>query len=110
MKRIRKSAEPNTLSGKFGRAPGQVIEALASRFKHLGRHGLLDVPDARRAASQFAYLIVGELLDRSVLVGAVPTQKEIVISVREGVQTFLARYQTAPRQARRASRQTHPTG
>jgi hypothetical protein len=101
MKRIRKSAEPTTLSGKVGRAPGQVIEALAARFKHLGGHGLLDVPDARRAASQFAYLIVGELLDHSVLVGAIPTQREIVISVWEGVQTFLARYQPAPRQARR---------
>ena len=100
---------PDLAADYFGRAPGQVIEALASRFRHLGRYGLLDVPDARRAASQFAYLIVGELLDRSVLVGAVPTQKEIVISVREGVQTFLARYQPAPRQARRASRLTRPT-
>ena len=92
---------PDLAADYFRRAPGQVIEALASRFKHLGRHGLLDVPDARRAASQFAYLIVGELLDRSVLVGAIPTQKEIVISVREGVRTFLARYKTAPRRSRR---------
>jgi TetR/AcrR family transcriptional repressor of mexJK operon len=95
---------PDLAADYFRRAPGQVIEALASRFKHLGRHGLLDVPDARRAASQFAYLIIGELLDRSVLVGAIPTQKEIVNSVREGVRTFLARYKTAPRRSRRRPR------
>jgi TetR/AcrR family transcriptional repressor of mexJK operon len=95
---------PHLAADYFRRAPGQVIEALALRFEHLGTEGLLDVPDGRRAASQFAYLIVGELLDRGILIGTVPTRKEIVTSVREGVRTFLARYNTAPRRKLRSAR------
>ena len=53
----------------FDRAPGQVLEALASGFAHLGKIGLLRVRNARRAAAQFAYLVAGEPLDRSVLMG-----------------------------------------
>src|SRR5262245_9488893 len=40
----------------FDRAPGQVLEALASGFAHLGRVGLLRVTDPEQAAAQFAYL------------------------------------------------------
>jgi TetR/AcrR family transcriptional repressor of mexJK operon len=77
----------------FDRAPGQVLEALTSGFEHLGRVGLLQVADARRAAAQFAYLVAGEPLDRAVLVGTIPTRKLIIACAREGVRTFLARYE-----------------
>jgi TetR/AcrR family transcriptional repressor of mexJK operon len=77
----------------FDRAPGQVLEALTSGFEHLGRVGLLQVADARRAAAQFAYLVAGDPLDRAVLVGTIPTRELIIACAREGVQTFLARYE-----------------
>jgi TetR/AcrR family transcriptional repressor of mexJK operon len=76
----------------FERAPGQVIEALASGFEHLGRRGLLRLPDARRAAAQFAYLVAGESLDRAMLVGTIPPKEQVVECAREGVETFLIRY------------------
>lgn len=76
----------------FDRAPGQVLEALAAGFDHLRRVGLLHVPDAPLAAAQFAYLIVGEPLDRAMLVGTVPSREHVITNAREGVQTFLARY------------------
>jgi TetR/AcrR family transcriptional repressor of mexJK operon len=76
----------------FDRAPGQVIDALSSGFEHLGRRRLLRVADARRAAAQFAYLVVGEPLDRAMLVGNVPPEDDVIACAREGVQTFLARY------------------
>ena len=76
----------------FERAPGQVIEVLAAGFRHLVQAGVLRATDTRRAAEQFAYLIVGEPLDRAVLVGRVPSQEHIVACAREGVETFLARY------------------
>jgi len=76
----------------FDRAPGQVIEALASGFAHLGRRGLLRVADARRAAAQFAYLVAGEPLDRAMVVGTIPPNEQVVECAREGVQTFLTRY------------------
>lgn len=94
----------------FDRAPGQVLEALASGFDHLGRVGLLHVSDAPLAAAQFAYLIVGEPLDRAMLVGTLPSREHVITNAREGVQTFLARYgasrgarKTTARVAKRAS-------
>jgi TetR/AcrR family transcriptional repressor of mexJK operon len=76
----------------FDRAPGQVIEGLASGFAHLDRVELLRVSDARCAATQFAYLVAGEPLDRAVLVGRVPATEHLLACAREGVETFLARY------------------
>ena len=76
----------------FDRAPGQVLEALASGFARLGKSGLLRVADARQAAAQFAYLVVGEPLDRAVLTGTIPPNARVIAGAREGVGTFLARY------------------
>jgi AefR-like transcriptional repressor, C-terminal domain len=77
------------------RAPSQVLEALASGFAHLGRAGLLHVPDPRHAAAQFAYLVAGAPLDRAVLVGTTPPRDQIIDYAWEGVHTFLARYGVA---------------
>ena len=76
----------------FDRAPGQVIDALASRFTYLGDAGLLRLTDAHRAAAQFAYLVAGEPLDRAMLVGTVPSKDEVLACARDGVETFIARY------------------
>jgi TetR/AcrR family transcriptional repressor of mexJK operon len=80
----------------FDRAPGQVIDALASRFEHLGQIGLLRVKDPHRAAAQFAYLVAGEPLDRAMLVGTVPPKADVVACARDGVETFMARYAVSP--------------
>jgi TetR/AcrR family transcriptional regulator, mexJK operon transcriptional repressor len=81
----------------FDRAPGSVLEALASGFEHLGERGLLRLADARCAAAQFAYLVAGEALDRGMLVGTMPPKQQVVARAREGVETFLARYSVARR-------------
>jgi TetR/AcrR family transcriptional repressor of mexJK operon len=86
---------PDLASDYFDRAPGQVIEALAERFAELSEAGLLRMENPRRAAAQFAYLVAGEPLDRAMLVGAIPPEEEIVACAREGVRTFLARYEAA---------------
>lgn len=83
---------PSLAKHYFDRAPGQVLDALASGFRRLHRNGLLDVADSRRAAAQFAYLVAGEALDRAVLVGTIPAKRHIVAGAREGVRTFIARY------------------
>jgi TetR/AcrR family transcriptional repressor of mexJK operon len=81
----------------FDRAPGAVLEALASGFKYLGTKGLLRVTDPKSAAAQFAYLVAGEPLDHAVLVGTTPSKEHVIACAREGVQTFLARYAVARR-------------
>ena len=86
---------PELAAEYFARAPTQVIDTLALGFDQLGQAGLLRVPDARRAAAQFAYLVVGEPLDRAMLVGAVPPKEHVIAGAREGVETFLARYGVA---------------
>jgi TetR/AcrR family transcriptional regulator, mexJK operon transcriptional repressor len=93
------SAFPALAREYFERAPGQVIDALASRFDLLATAGLLRLSAPHRAAAQFAYLVAGEPLDRAMLVGTVPPREEVVACARDGVETFLARY-AAPRTGR----------
>ena len=76
----------------FDRAPGQVLDALASGFAQLGRRRLLRIGNPRRAAAHFAYLVAGEPLDRAMLVGTVPPKAAIIAGARDGVETFVARY------------------
>lgn len=83
---------PSLAKEYFDRAPGQVIEALASKFERLSDLGLLEVAEPRRAATQFAYLAAGEPLDRAILAGTIPPREHLVAGARDGVETFLARY------------------
>jgi TetR/AcrR family transcriptional repressor of mexJK operon len=85
----------------YDRAPGQVIDALAEGFARLAKVGLLRVPEARLAAVQFAYLVVGEPLDRAMLVGRIPPKDHVMAHAREGVATFLARYAVTNRERKR---------
>jgi TetR/AcrR family transcriptional repressor of mexJK operon len=79
----------------FDRAPGQVMRALTAGFGQLQRSRVLRAGDAHVAAAQFAYLVVGEHLDRAMLTGALPSPAAVKARAREGVETFLARYGTA---------------
>ena len=83
---------PQLAADYFNRAPGQVIDAIAGWFERLDQAELLQASDPRRAAAQFAYLIVGEPLDRAVLTGTIPQKAEILACADEGVETFMARY------------------
>lgn len=83
---------PTLAADYYDRAPGAVIDALASGFAHLSRRGLLRVKDPRRAAAQFAYLVAGEPLDRAMLAGTIPSKAQLTACSGEGVETFLARY------------------
>ena len=82
-----------TLSAEyFRRAPDAVMGALADGFAVLARRRVLSVRDPRVVAAQFAYLIVGESLDRALMTGVVASEAEITAGAREGAATFLARY------------------
>jgi hypothetical protein len=45
--------------------------------------------------------VVGEPLDRAMLVGTLMPKEQVIAYAREGVQTFLARYDTAPQRNKR---------
>ena len=91
----------------FDRAPGQVLDALASGFAQLDRRRLLRIDNPRRAAAHFAYLVAGEPLDRAMLVGALPSDEHVIACARDGVETFLARYGVGRELRRRGSRTPH---
>jgi TetR/AcrR family transcriptional repressor of mexJK operon len=99
---------PELAQEYFDRAPGQVLGALTESFERLMRAGVLRVVpslDARRAAAQFAYLVVGETLDRAILTGIVPAEEEVRACAHDGVETFLApESASATRAPRRAAR------
>jgi len=70
------------------------------------REKLHDV--AVRMAAQFAYLVVGETLDRAMITGVVPSEDELRACAHDGVETFLSRPQPgrptrAPRRAARGA-------
>ncbi len=76
------------------RAPDRVVSALAAAFAALGRRGQLRVPEPRRAAEHFAFLVVGPTLDHVMFEGegAVPDGPELEARARAGVEVFLAAY------------------
>lgn len=83
---------PELAAQYFERAPGTVLVALEQKFERLMQDGLLCPADPGRAAEQFAYLIAGPPLDRAVLLGTAPSEEQVVACARDGVETFLARY------------------
>jgi TetR/AcrR family transcriptional repressor of mexJK operon len=99
---------PELAQEYFDRAPGQVLGVLAESFERLMRASVLRTApslEARRAAAQFAYLVVGETLDRAILTGLVPSEDEVLACARDGVETFLApEAASATRARRRAAR------
>lgn len=92
-------AESRTFPGLapqyFDRVPGQMLKTLASGFAKLKRVGL-HVPSSRRAAAQFAYLVAGEMIDRAMVTGKIPSTSQVTACARDGVQTFWARYSPGP--------------
>ena len=61
--------------GYFDRAPGKVLPALAQGFGTLTRRRILRARDEHGAAVQFAYLVAGAHLDRTLMTGDLPAQR-----------------------------------
>ena len=74
--------------------PGRTIKELTSVFRRLDRRGLLRVPDAKRAASDFNWLIMSEPINRAMLLGddQPPSRSSINRWADQAVRTFLAAY------------------
>ncbi len=77
--------------------PHRAVGALEVLLREVRRGGLLHVPDARAAAAQLNWLVMGEPLNDAMLLGdtAVPSARQRRSHVRRAIGTFLAAY--APR-------------
>jgi hypothetical protein len=70
------------------------VAVLAALFKRLTDRGFLAIDDPALAASQFNWLIMGEPLNRAMLLGdaAIPEPAELRRHAAAGVRLFLASY------------------
>lgn len=74
--------------------PGRAISGLAVAFTAWSKEGLLRVSDARVAATQFNWLVMGEPVNRAMLLGdaGVPGPAELRRHAKEAVRIFMAAY------------------
>ena len=84
---------PDLARAYFEQAPERGIAAVAAGLSRLSERNLLRVGDPVLAASQFAYLVLGLLLDRAMFYGNDSvTSEDIERAAEEGVRVFLAAY------------------
>lgn len=84
---------PDLAQAYYERAPEQTIRALASCFERLAGKSLLRPADPLIAASHFAFLVLGQALDKSLFCGDAPfTDAELTAQADAGASAFLAAY------------------
>jgi TetR/AcrR family transcriptional repressor of mexJK operon len=85
---------PDLARTYFELAPSRGIDAITDAFRTYQRRGLLHLGDARLAAAQFAYLVLGIPLDRAQFCPQErPSPAERDRLATEAVRVFLAAYQ-----------------
>lgn len=85
---------PELAKALFNGGPARAMAALALMFERLADRGLLAIDDPAVAASQFNWLIMGEPLNRAMLLGdaGIPNRRELRRHASAGVRMFLASY------------------
>jgi len=85
---------PELAQALFDAGPKRAMAAFAATLKRLADRGLLVIDDPGVAASQFNWLIMGEPLNRAMLLGddAIPKPAELRNHASAGVRAFLAAY------------------
>lgn len=85
---------PELAEALHERGPKRAIGILAQMFKRLAEQRMLTIDDAITAATQFNWLVMGESLNRAMLLGdaAIPTPAERRAQVSAAVRVFLAAY------------------
>ena len=92
---LREAGRFPDLARKYHKSgPRRTMELLANAFGRLAERGELAVDDSRLAATQFAFLIVGEPLDTAMFRGLTRrrTRHELNAVADAGVEVFLAAY------------------
>jgi TetR/AcrR family transcriptional repressor of mexJK operon len=77
----------------YERAPEQTLSALAESLQQLANRGLLHIDDPQLAASHFAFLVVGRILDKSLFYDDAPfSRPELAAQANAGVEAFILAY------------------
>ena len=85
---------PELAEALYEHGPKRAIGTLAAMFERLTERDMLRVDDPTGAATQFNWLVMGEPVNRAMLLGdtAIPTAAERRVQVRAAVRVFLAAY------------------
>jgi AcrR family transcriptional regulator len=85
---------PDLARALFERGPKRALAALAAALGDMADRGFLAIDDPKLAAAQFNWLVMGEPLNRAMLLGdgAIPTSAELRRHAAQSVQMFLAAY------------------
>ncbi|MCD2443136.1 TetR/AcrR family transcriptional regulator [Agromyces sp. SYSU K20354] len=85
---------PDLAEALYEHGPKRAVGMLAAMFERLAERDLLHVDDATAAATAFNWLVMGEPVNRAMLLGdsAIPTAPERTEHVRAAVRVFLAAY------------------
>jgi TetR/AcrR family transcriptional repressor of mexJK operon len=87
-------SHPDLAAEYYGAAPGQTLDRLAEAFAALMRRGILRRADPGVAARQFAFLVLGDQLDRAAFRGvdAIPSRRRLHTIADAACDTFLVAY------------------
>ena len=87
---------PELAKALFDGGPKRAMATFAAKLRRLADRGLLTIDDPDLAASQFNWLIMGEPLNRAMLLGdtAIPDRSALRRHAAAGVRVFLASYGT----------------
>jgi TetR/AcrR family transcriptional regulator, mexJK operon transcriptional repressor len=81
---------PDLASAYYEGAPQRALTSLAKGFARLNQRGLLRIPEPDTAASQFAYLVLGPLIDRALFQPRKRiTRTDLATHVTAAVSAFL---------------------
>jgi TetR/AcrR family transcriptional repressor of mexJK operon len=84
---------PELAQAYFERAPGRGLEAIARGLGQLVERRLVRIDDLATAAVQFAYLVLGPILDKALFhPGSEVSKVEIAQCTAAGVRVFMAAY------------------
>ena len=84
---------PELARSYYEHAPEQTLSALGDAFQRLAERGLLTLEDPLLAASHFAFLVIGRVLDKSLFSTDTPfSRRELNRQADAGVSVFLAAY------------------
>ncbi|MBS0471047.1 MAG: TetR/AcrR family transcriptional regulator [Proteobacteria bacterium] len=85
---------PDLAKALYEGGPKRAMAIFAAKLKSLSDRGLLAIEDPAAAASQFNWLIMGEPLNRVMLLGdsAIPDRAALRRHAAAGVRVFLASY------------------
>ena len=81
--------------------PGRAVAGLAAAFARWTDRGLLEIEDPKAAASHFNWLVMGEPVNRAMLLGdqAIPAAAALRRHAADAVRVFIAAYKADRRSA-----------